>query len=236
MVWSTAQSALYKAVDDYNSRGINVKNYRENTSENCAENCNNFREKMPEKSRENCSDNSDIFREKLCGNNLKNSDDFADNSGGFSRENCIRNSDNFRRKIPENRFDNSDDFADNFDNLSSKNLSEKSGNFRDKFSQSPNENCSKNPRNFSENSGYFHCENGKKCGKTSETAEKNGCKRLQNDANFTAKDCKNGIFASFASQPFADKDFIILAGLIFILMSEKADSKLILALVFVLLG
>lgn len=202
MVWSTAQSALYKAVDDYNSRGINVKNYRENTSENCAENCNNFREKMPEKSRENCSDNSDIFREKLCGNNLKNSDDFADNSGGFSRENCIRNSDNFREK----------------------------------FSQSPNENCSKNPRNFSENSGYFHCENGKKCGKTSETAEKNGCKRLKNDANFTAKDCKNGIFASFASQPFADKDFIILAGLIFILMSEKADTKLILALVFVLLG
>lgn len=202
MVWSTAQSALYKAVDDYNSRGINVKNYRENTSENCAENCNDFREKMPEKSRENCSDNSD----------------------------------NFRRKIPENRFDNFDDFADNFDNLSSKNLSEKSGNFREKFSQSPNENCSKNPRNFSENSGCFHCENGKKCGKTSETAEKNGCKRLQNDANFTAKDCKNGIFASFASQPFADKDFIILAGLIFILMSEKADTKLILALVFVLLG
>lgn len=202
MVWSTAQSALYKAVDDYNSRGINVKNYRENTSENCAENCNDFREKMPEKSHENCSDNSD----------------------------------NFRRKIPENCFDNSDDFADNFDNLSSKNLSEKSGNFREKFSQSPNENCSKNPRNFSENSAYFHCENSKKCGKTSETAEKNGCKRLQNDANFTAKDCKNGIFASFASQPFADKDFIILAGLIFILMSEKADSKLILALVFVLLG
>lgn len=202
MVWSTAQSALYKAVDDYNSRGINVKNYRENTSENCAENCNDFREKMPEKSHENCSDNSD----------------------------------NFRRKIPENCFDNSDDFADNFDNLSSKNLSEKSGNFREKFSQSPNENCSKNPRNFSGNSGYFHCENGKKCGKPSETAEKNGCKRLQNDANFTAKDCKNGIFASFASQPFADKDFIILAGLIFILMSEKADSKLILALVFVLLG
>lgn len=202
MVWSTAQSALYKAVDNYNSRGINVKNYRENTSENCAENCNDFREKMPEKSRENCSDNSDIFR----------------------------------RKIPENRFDNFDDFADNFDNLSSKNLSEKSGNFREKFSQSPNENCSKNPRNFSENSGCFHCENGKKCGKTSETAEKNGCKRLQNDANFTAKDCKNGIFASFAFQPFADKDFIILAGLIFILMSEKADTKLILALVFVLLG
>lgn len=168
MVWSTAQSALYKAVDDYNSRGINVKNYRENTSENCAEKCNNFREKMPEKSRENCS---------------KNPCDFDANSDEFSHENC-----------------------------------------------------SKNPRNFSENSGYFHCENGKKCGKTSETAEKNGCKRLQNDANFTAKDCKNGIFASFASQPFADKDFIILAGLIFILMSEKADTKLILALVFVLLG
>lgn len=202
MVWSTAQTALYKAVDDYNSRGINVKNCRENASGNCAENCNNFREKMPEKSRENCSDNSDIFREKLCGNHLKNSGDFADN----------------------------------FDNLSSKNLSEKSGNFRQKFSQSPNENCSKSPRNFSENSGYFHCENGKKCGKTSETAEKNGCKRLQNDANFTAKDCKNGIFASFESQPFADKDFIILAGLIFILMSEKADTKLILALIFVLLG
>ena len=202
MVWSTAQTALYKAVDDYNSRGINVKNYRENASENCAENCNNFREKMPEKSRENCSDNSDIFREKLCGNHFDNSGDFADNSGRFSRENCTRNSDNFRQK----------------------------------FSQSPNENCSKNPRNFSENSGYFHCENGKKCGKTSETAEKNDCKRLQNDANFTAKDCKSGIFASFASQPFADKDFIILAGLIFILMSEKADTKLILALVFVLLG
>lgn len=236
MVWSTAQTALYKAVDDYNSRGINVKNYRENASENCAENCNNFREKMPEKSRKNCSDNSDIFREKMPENRFDNSGDFADNSGGFSRENCTRNSDIFREKLCGNHLKNSDDFADNFDNLSSKNLSEKSGNFRQKFSQSPNENCSKNPRNFSENSGYFHCENGKKCGKTSETAEKNGCKRLQNDANFTAKDCKNGIFASFESQPFADKDFIILAGLIFILMSEKADTKLILALVFVLLG
>lgn len=195
MVWSTAQSALYKAVDDYNSRGINVKNYRENTSENCAEKCNNFREKMPEKSRENCS---------------KNPCDFDANSDEFSHENCSKN--------PSNFDDNSDEFS--------------------------RENRSKNPCNYHEkaceksckNLGYFHCENGKKCGKTSETAEKNGCKRLQNDANFTAKDCKNGIFASFASQPFADKDFIILAGLIFILMSEKADTKLILALVFVLLG
>jgi len=92
------------------------------------------------------------------------------------------------------------------------------------------------PEKCLKNSGNFHCENGQKCGKSPENAEKNGCKRLQNDANFTAKDCKNGIFANSASQPFADKDFIILAGLIFILMSEKADTKLILALVFVLLG
>lgn len=176
MVWSTAQSALYKAVDDFNSSGTSSENSRKIISEKRFENSKYFREKMPEKSRENCS---------------KNPCDFDANSDEFSCENCSKNPCNYHEKA-----------------------------------------CEKSCKN----SAYFHCENGKKCGKTSETAEKNGCKRLQNDANFTAKDCKNGIFTGSSYQPFADKDFIILAGLIFILMSEKADTKLILALVFVLLG
>ena len=129
MVWSTAQSALYKAVDDYNSGVKCGENYRKNIAEN---NC----EKYPKNTSEKC--------------------------GNFERKNC------------------------------------------EKY--------------------------GEKC------SEKNDCKNLQNDAKFTAKNCKNGIFANSLSQPFADKDFILLAGLIFILMNEKADSKLILALVFVLLG
>lgn len=176
MVWSTAQSALYKAVDDFNSHGINAEKSCENTSEKRSENSKNFREKTCEKLREKCS---------------KNPCDFDDNSDEFLRENCSENPSNFHEKT-----------------------------------------CEKSCKNL----GNFHCENGKKCGKSPDYAEKNDCKRLQNDAKFTAKDCKNGVFASSASHPFADKDFIILAGLIFILMSEKADSKLILALVFVLLG
>ena len=129
MVWSTAQSALYKAVDDFNSGVKYGENYRKNIAEN---NC----EKYPKNTSEKC--------------------------GNFERKNC------------------------------------------EKY--------------------------GEKC------SEKNDCKNLQNDAKFTAKNCKTGIFANSISQPFADKDFILLAGLIFILMNEKADSKLILALVFVLLG
>ena len=156
MVWSTAQSALYKAVDDYNSGVKCGENYRKNIAEN---NC----EKYPKNTSEKC--------------------------GNFERKNC--------------------------------------GNFK--------ENCAeKYPENSRENCGNFerkNCENyGEKC------SEKNDCKNLQNDAKFTAKNCKTGIFANSISQPFADKDFILLAGLIFILMNEKADSKLILALVFVLLG
>lgn len=47
MVWSTAQSALYKAVDDYNSRENKSENYTENRPQ-----------KEPEIHAENCSENS----------------------------------------------------------------------------------------------------------------------------------------------------------------------------------
>lgn len=219
MVWSTAQSALYKAVDDFNS-GINrAEKCHENTAENCFEKhpencdkkcgnyeqkkCDNFGEKnarkCPEKYGENCSD----FEQK-------NAEKCSENCRDFERKNCDNFSENNAQKHP-----------DNFCEKTQENQSEK---YR--------ENRSKNPRFFSENI----CDDCQKRQKSRDFAEKTDCKNLQNDAKFTAKDCKNGIFANSPSQLFADKDFILLAGLIFILMNEKADSKLILALVFVLLG
>lgn len=195
MVWSTAQSALYKAVDRFNTSSLGNEN-----------SCNN----TPEKSIENCSKNSPNFAENYC-----------ENSG----ENCPKSSSNF---------------AENFCKNSGENCSKSSSNFVGNYCENSRENCPKNCANFAENycekSGEKASENCKKSEKSSDFAEKIGCKRLQNDPKFTAKDCKNGNFANFLSQPFADKDFILLAGLIFILMNENADKKLILALVFVLLG
>lgn len=116
------------------------------------------------------------------------------------------------------------------------NCPKNSPNFAGNSCEKSSENCSKNSSNFTGNFGENSSENCKKGEKSFNFAKKNDCKRLQNDPKFTAKDCKNGIFANSPPQPFADKDFILLAGLIFILMNENADKKLILALVFVLLG
>ena len=195
MVWSTAQSALYKAVDRFNSSCLGSE-----SSYNCT----------PEKGTENRSKNSPNFVENSCENSSenrsKNTPNFAGNSCENSSENRSKNIPNFVENSCENSSENRSKNIPNFAGNSCENSSEKSS-----------ENCKKGEKSF-------------------DFAKKIDCKRLQNDSKFTAKDCKNGIFANSTSQPFADKDFILLAGLIFILMNENADKKLILALVFVLLG
>ncbi len=50
MVWSSTQSALYKAVDDFNSCEIRSEKYREKRGEK-------FAEKSPEKRCEKCGEN-----------------------------------------------------------------------------------------------------------------------------------------------------------------------------------
>ena len=210
MVWSTAQSALYKAVDRFNTSSLGNEN-----------SCNN----TPEKSIENCSKNSPNFAENYCENSGKNC---RENSPNFAENFCENSRDNCRENAPN--------FAENFCENLRENCSKSSSNFVGNYCENSGENCANFAENFCENSGEKASENCKKSEKSSDFAEKIGCKRLQNDPKFTAKDCKNGNFANFLSQPFADKDFILLAGLIFILMNENADKKLILALVFVLLG
>ena len=126
MVWNSTQSALYKAVDDFNSNA----NQRENI-------CEKYTEKMPQKFSEN---NPEKCAQK-------------------SRENCTEKCTDFEGKK-----------------------------------------CEKNARNFCENA----------------------CKNCP----------KNDAFSGL----FSDRDFLLVAGLILILMNEKADFKLILALAIVLLG
>ena len=148
MVWNSTQSALYKAVDDYNSSVISGENY----SRNCIE---NNLEKCTEKVSENCS-KIDV---------------------------------NFDQKISEKS-----------ERISCKKTAE---------------NCSKNCANFKEKTAENCTE---KCSKFSE----NFCKNCP----------KNDTF----SRLFSDKDFLLVAGLILVLLNEKADMKLILALAIVLLG
>ena len=137
MVWNSTQSALYKAVDDYNSTVIPGEKYTENYAEKTPEiHLENHAEKMPEK--------------------------------------CSKNDVNFEQKIGENR---------------AKKICEKSA-----------ENCSE------------------KCPK------------------FTENFCKNCPKNDAFSRLFSDKDFLLVAGLILVLLNEKADMKLILALAIVLFG
>ena len=126
MVWNSTQSALYKAVYDYNSSV--------NTGENIAD---NYAEKIPRK----CAE--------------------------INPENCAK-------KPCENYTENCTDFA--------------------------RKNCEKNARNC--------CEN----------------------------DCKNCPKNDAFSRLISDRDFLLVAGIILILLNEKADFKLILALAIVLLG
>ena len=126
MVWNSTQSALYKAVDDFNS-----------SANQCENICENYTEKIPQKFIEN---NPEKCAQK-------------------SRENCTEKCTDFEGKK-----------------------------------------CEKNARNF--------CEN----------------------------DCKNCPKNDVVSRLFSDRDFLLVAGLILILMNEKADFKLILALAIVLLG
>lgn len=118
MVWNSTQSALYKAVDDYNSSV--------NTGENIAD---NYAGKTPRK----CA--------------------------GINPENCAK-------KPCENYTENCTDF------------------------------------------GRKNCEN----------------------------DCKNCPKNDAFSRLISDRDFLLVAGIILILLNEKADFKLILALAIVLLG
>ena len=148
MVWNSTQSALYKAVDDYNSSVILGEKYTGKIPENNPEKCT---EKVPEK--------------------------------------CSKIDVNFGQKIDENCDHNS----------------------REKTA----ENCSKNCANFKQ-------KNDENC------TEK--CPR------FTEDFCKNCPKNDTFSRLFSDKDFLLVAGLILVLLNEKADMKLILALAIVLLG
>ena len=141
MVWNSTQSALYKAVDDYNSSVISGENCREN-----------YAQKIPEKHPEKCIEKcTEKVPEKCC-------------------ENCSKNSVNFEEKSAEN--------------------------------------CSKKS-----------CEN---------SAEK--C------PEFTENFCKNCPKNDPFTRLFSDRDFLLVAGLILVLLNEKADFKLILALAIALLG
>ena len=133
MVWNSTQSALYKAVDDYNMSVISGENCREKTPEKMPE---NYAQKMPEKITGNCSKNN------------------CDSEG----KNCA----NFREKCAE--------------------------------------------------------------------------KSAEKSPKFTENVCKNCPKNDSLSRLFSDRDFLLVAGLILVLMNEKADFKLILALVIVLLG
>ncbi|MGN0669867.1 MAG: hypothetical protein ACI4JZ_04895 [Oscillospiraceae bacterium] len=152
MVWNSTQSALYKAVDDYNSRVISGENCREKYIEKTPEKCT---EKVPEKCCENCSKNDVNFDQK-----------FGENCECISRE------------------------------KNAEKCSKKFANFKEKIDENCAEKCPKFTENF--------------------------CKNCP----------KNDTF----SRLFSDKDFLLVAGLILVLLNEKADLKLILALAIVLLG
>ena len=144
MVWNSTQSALYKAVDDYNSSVKSCENHTENYREKCTE-------KVPEK----CSKIGVNFDQKM-GENCEQI------SREKSAENCSKNCANFKEKIAENCTEKCPKFTENF------------------------------------------------------------CKNCP----------KNDAFSRLLS----DKDFLLVAGLILVLINEKADMKLILALAIVLLG
>ena len=148
MVWNSTQSALYKAVDDYNSSVISGENH----SRNCIE---NNLEKCTEKVSENCSKIDVNFDQKIGEKSERI-------SCKKTAENCSKNCANFKEKIDEN--------------------------------------CTE------------------KCSK------------------FTENLCKNCPKNDTFSRLFSDKDFLLVAGLILVLLNEKADMKLILALAIVLLG
>ncbi len=160
MVWNSTQSALYKAVDDYNSRVNSGEFYH-----------NNYTEKMPEINLEKCT-------EKV-------------------PENCMKNSSNFDEKFGEN-------FAEKSFEKCAEKCSKNSVNFEEKFGENNTKNCREN------------CT--EKCPK------------------FTENFCKNCPKNDTFSRLLSDKDFLLVAGLILVLLNEKADMKLILALVIVLLG
>ena len=65
MVWNSTQSALYKAVDDYNMSVISGENCRKKTPEKMPE---NYAQKMPEKITGNCSKNNCDSEGKNCAN------------------------------------------------------------------------------------------------------------------------------------------------------------------------
>ena len=156
MVWNSTQSALYKAVDDYNSSVISGENYSRNCIENNLEKCT---EKVPE----NSSKIDVNFEEKFGENHTQNQPE------KFT-ENCSKKNNNFERKF-----------------------------------------CEKSEQNYRENCA-------EKCPK------------------FTENCCKNCPKNDPFSRLFSDKDFLLIAGLILVLLNEKADMKLVLALVIVLLG
>lgn len=92
---------------------------------------------------------------------------------------------------------------------------------RGNIAEKPRENCADN------------CENN--CGKKRSVNRKVN-NLTQNCVGNCKKCCKNRCGNNPLSELFADGDFLMIAALIFILYKNGADQKLIIALVFVLLG
>ena len=90
--------------------------------------------------------------------------------------------------------------------------------------------CSKNCANFKEKTAE-NCS--KNCANFKEKIDENCTEKC---SKFTENFCKNCPKNDTFSRLFSDKDFLLVAGLILVLLNEKADMKLILALAIVLLG
>ncbi len=86
---------------------------------------------------------------------------------------------------------------------------------------------------------HENCENRGNCGRCenySNCGNKEHREHKEHKEHFEHKEHCDSPKRGFADNIFSDRDMLLIAGLIFVLLSEKADNKLILALALVLLG
>lgn len=89
--------------------------------------------------------------------------------------------------------------------------------------------CSPEHITACDNTYGFKKQNNTACGEFNNSS-------IPHSSNQQAKQCCNNKNTFTVKNLFADKDFLLILGLILILSKEGADSKLILALTIVLLG
>lgn len=164
--------------------------------------------------------------------NRENSDPFKT---GSVEKNCDELPEKSGDNTPENYYDNS---HENYCNNSHENCC---GNSHEKCGDNTPENCRNNSSekrrdNLPEKCGNKYPRNfGNKCGKDPEKDHENknptvcpNCPRI--------RQAPSGQISRLISDKFSDRDMLLIAGLIFLLMKQGADKKLILALAFVLLS